>query len=117
MIDTATRTVVATVTVGEGPLGIGVDPQDKNVYVADWYTHRIYVIDTASLKVKKEFRVGRSPSGIAFNRDGSRAYISRSEHQQSRGQYGFRDRYAQLQTDRAGASGQGAVRRDRIARR
>ena len=36
MINTATRTVTATIPVGDGPYGVAVDPATETAYVANY---------------------------------------------------------------------------------
>ena len=57
VIDTATKTVVATVGVGMGPIGIAVTPDGTHVYVAN-ASSNVSVIATATNTV-----VGGSPRG------------------------------------------------------
>ena len=45
VLDAITRTVVNKITVGKGPLGIVCSATGKRVYVADWYTHKVSIID------------------------------------------------------------------------
>jgi YVTN family beta-propeller protein len=77
--------VMATVEVGRGPLGVAIRPDRKEVYVTNFGTDRpalgevgntISVIRTASNKVIATITVGKLPSGIAFTPDGSRAYVT-----------------------------------------
>ena len=48
VIDTATNTVTATVSVGNNPWGIAVNPNGKKVYVANRGSNNVSVIDTAT---------------------------------------------------------------------
>jgi YVTN family beta-propeller protein len=48
VIDTATKTVVATVGVGLGPDGIAVTPEGTHVYVANSSSGTVSVIATAT---------------------------------------------------------------------
>ena len=41
------------------------------VYVADWYTHKIAVVDATALVSVAEIPVGQSPSGLAVTPDGA----------------------------------------------
>ena len=31
--------------MGSGPVGVAVNPQTGRVYVADWYEHKLFVVD------------------------------------------------------------------------
>ena len=45
VVDAAARKVASRFKVGEAPLGIAAHPTNGRVYVADWYTHKISVVD------------------------------------------------------------------------
>lgn len=75
VIDTATNTVTATVTVGHGPYGVGVTPDGARVYVANQFSDTISVISTATNTVIATLAVGSRPFGVAVTPDGARVYI------------------------------------------
>jgi YVTN family beta-propeller protein len=64
VIDTATNAVTSTVLVGVNPEGIAVTPSDARVYVANYTSWTVSVIETASNTVIDTITVGRSP--VAF---------------------------------------------------
>jgi YVTN family beta-propeller protein len=70
VIDTATRTVVATVPVVAGPHGMGVTPDGRRVFVSGDSASGVSVIDTANDRVIQTIEVGRSPHGVAMTPDG-----------------------------------------------
>jgi YVTN family beta-propeller protein len=76
VIDTATDTVIATVNVGEQPVGVAVNPQGTRVYVANLDNHNISVIDTAINTVIATVNVGNTPSGVAVNPQGTKVYVT-----------------------------------------
>jgi YVTN family beta-propeller protein len=57
VIETATNTVVATVSVGANPFGVAVTPDGTRVYVAHRSSNNVSVIDTASNTVVATKRV------------------------------------------------------------
>jgi YVTN family beta-propeller protein len=76
VIDTATNTVVATVTVGTGPFGVAVTPDGKHAYVTNG-GGTVSVIDTASnTVVGTPIPVGSFPDGVAVTPDGKHAYVT-----------------------------------------
>ncbi len=75
VIDTATNTVVATVTVGVSPFGIAVNPGGARAYVTNAASDNVSVIDTANFTVVATVAVGTNPEGIAVNPAGTRAYV------------------------------------------
>jgi YVTN family beta-propeller protein len=79
VIDTATNTVVATITVGSGPYGVAVNPAGTRVYVANRLDSTVSVIDTATNTViGSPIPVGAFPVGVAVNPAGTRVYVANS---------------------------------------
>ena len=70
VIDTTSRTVVRRIVLGGEPLGITTSATGL-VYVADWISNRVLVVDPVAGRVRNEITVGRSPSGLAIVPDGS----------------------------------------------
>ena len=64
VIDTATNTVSATVTVGSGPVGVAVSPNGLKVYVANWGSNTVSVINTATNAVTTTVGVGDAPGAF-----------------------------------------------------
>jgi len=78
VIDTATNTVTATVTVGTNPYGVSVNPAGTRVYVTNGGTNNVSVIDTATNTVTATVAVGSSPRGVSVNPAGTRVYVANS---------------------------------------
>src|SRR5512143_3743552 len=68
-------TVVATITVGSGPTGVGVNPTTNRIYVANHYFDNVSVIDGASNVVITTVSVGSSPDGVGVNPTTNRIYV------------------------------------------
>ena len=66
VIDTATNTVVATVTVGGGPFGVAITPDGVFAYVANFGSGTVSVIGTATNTVVATVPVGGGPFGVAI---------------------------------------------------
>jgi YVTN family beta-propeller protein len=64
VINAATNTVTATISVGTGPLGVALTPDGSKVYIANIGDNNVSVIDTASKTVTATIPVGSNP--IAF---------------------------------------------------
>jgi YVTN family beta-propeller protein len=64
VIATATNAVSATISVGNGPVGVAFTPDGSKAYVANQFDHTVSVIATASNTVVATIEVGTSP--IAF---------------------------------------------------
>ena len=98
-VDIVTKSVTRRIKIGDGPLGVAANPPKWEVYVADWYAHKISVISafpfafvtdpqpqhkivaddvpmtgelhlTRELQPIAEIPVGQSPSGLAVTPDG-----------------------------------------------
>jgi YVTN family beta-propeller protein len=69
VIDTATNTVVATITVGAGPRGIAITPDGVTVYVTNQEANTVTPIDTATNTAGTPIPVGANPRGIAIGPD------------------------------------------------
>jgi YVTN family beta-propeller protein len=76
VIDTAGNTIVATVPVGSGPIGVAVNPGGTRVYVANLTSNSISVIDTATNAVTATVTLGGSPLAVAVNPSGTRVYVT-----------------------------------------
>lgn len=61
VFDIASRAPLATVEVGEYPEGIDANRDGTRVYVANWMSDTLSVIDTETLAVVAEFPVGSGP--------------------------------------------------------
>lgn len=66
VIDTATRTVVATIPVAAGPHGMTITPDGRWLYVSSDGSSVVSVIDTSTDHVTKTIEVGKSPHGVAL---------------------------------------------------
>jgi len=75
VINTATNTVTATVSVGVNPVGVAITPDGTRAYVANLAAGSVSVIDTATNTVIGTVTVGLAPRGIAITPDGTRAYV------------------------------------------
>jgi YVTN family beta-propeller protein len=69
VIDTRTNTVIASVTVANGPQGIAVSPNGRRAYVAA-ISGFVSVIDTRINAVVATIDVGTQPQGVAVSRNG-----------------------------------------------
>lgn len=80
-MNTATGSLVRRYSVGDNPRGIAVDASGKHVYVANFASASLSVIDTTTQMVTD---VGLSPNtsafanplGVALNLAGTRAYVT-----------------------------------------
>jgi YVTN family beta-propeller protein len=78
VIDTSFNTVVATVTVGGGPIGVAITPSGEFAYVSNAVDGNVSVIDTSSNTVVATVTVGGGPIGVAITPSGELAYVVNS---------------------------------------
>lgn len=76
VIDTATDTVIATITVGDAPNGVAITANGTRVYVANLGSDTVSVIDTAINTVIDTVPVGNGPISVAIIPNGTSAYIT-----------------------------------------
>lgn len=70
---------ITQISVGKGPEGIGISPDDREVWVSHRRDGALSIIDTATDKVKETIKVGRSPIRVKFTPDGKRVLVSDAE--------------------------------------
>ncbi len=63
-------------TVGANPAGVVVNPAGTRVYVTNYSSNSVSVLDTASNAVTATVAVGTHPVGVAVDPTGTRAYVA-----------------------------------------
>ncbi|MDD4250280.1 MAG: beta-propeller fold lactonase family protein, partial [Methanosarcina sp.] len=76
VIDMATKTITATIPVGDGPSGVAVSPAGTKVYVTNSGNNTVSVINTADNTVTSTVNVGNDPYGVAVSPDGTMVYVT-----------------------------------------
>ena len=76
VINTATNTLVTTVTVGSNPYGVSVSPDGGRVYITNNFSNDVSVINTVTNAVVATVAVGSRPYGISVSPDGSKVYVA-----------------------------------------
>ena len=78
VIEIATNTVIATIPVGNNPIGVSVSPDGSRAYVTNRVTTggSVSVIETISNTVIATIDVGLSPTGLIVSPDGARVYVA-----------------------------------------
>ena len=96
VIDTATNTVGATVTVGTAPYGVAITPDGTSAYVTNDGSNTVSVIDTATNTVSATVTVGTLPTGWPSPPTGPRPtwriHFGHRERHRHRHQHGQRHR-------------------------
>jgi YVTN family beta-propeller protein len=71
------NTVIATIAVGSGPYGgIAVSPEGDFVYVSNYGSDSVSVIDTSSHDVVDTITVGDGPIALSMTSDGAFVYVN-----------------------------------------
>jgi YVTN family beta-propeller protein len=76
VIDGATNTISATITVGAYPNGVVVNPSTNTIYVANSGAGTVSVINGSTNTVSATIPIGVNPFGIAVNPSTNRAYAA-----------------------------------------
>ena len=88
VVDTATLTVLSTVSAGLAPVSVVSSPDGTQVHVVSELSGQVSSIDTATLSVDT-VTIGDLPYSIAITPDGSRAYVGIVAHIVQSGQVTF----------------------------
>ena len=62
--------------VGSNPIAVAVSPDGTKVYVTNYESNNVSVIDTATNTVISTVDVGARPGGIAVSPDGTKVYVT-----------------------------------------
>ena len=73
--DTLKSEIIKRIKVGVIPKILRPSPDGRYVFVSNWNSHSISVIDSDSFRVLKEIKVGWVPRGVAFTIDSRYAYV------------------------------------------
>jgi YVTN family beta-propeller protein len=68
IIDTATKTVRATVKIGKGPGFPSFSPDSTRLYVMESGMSDVVVIDLAAMNVASRYKIGTDPFGGGIRR-------------------------------------------------
>lgn len=64
-IDLESKTVVTTITAGEGPHGVAISKDGSEVYITNLVSGDISIIDTKTDQVIKTIEIGEAPNGVS----------------------------------------------------
>lgn len=82
VIDTATNSVSATVTVGDQPLGAAISPDGSTVYVTNFTDSTVSIVNTTTNSVTATIGLdfggtnGNGPDGVTASPDGKFVYVA-----------------------------------------
>jgi YVTN family beta-propeller protein len=71
--------VIASIPVGDYPVRAVITANGAEVYVSNYGSNTVSVIDTTTNKVSRTLQVGLQPSGLAMTPDGSRVYVGQND--------------------------------------
>ena len=77
-INTANVTISATVTLSASPSGMAVSAAGDRLFVSQFGTDEVLVLDTITRNVVSQISVGDGPSGLAVTPDGRFLYVANS---------------------------------------
>ncbi|HXG65274.1 MAG TPA: beta-propeller fold lactonase family protein [Blastocatellia bacterium] len=70
---------IAQIAVGQGPEGIDLSPDGRELWVAHRNDGKLSIIDTATDKIKEVITAGRFPIRVKFTPDGRRVLVSNAQ--------------------------------------
>jgi YVTN family beta-propeller protein len=79
VMDTSTNNVVATVSVGNNPVGLAVTPDGTAVYVANSGDNTVSVINSATNTVVATVPVGNQPYAVSVTQDGTSVDVANGD--------------------------------------
>jgi len=81
VVDLAANQTIATIPVGQSPIGVAISPDGAKVYITNQQSSTISVINTATNTVQTTFvtPIGTKPTGIVVTPDNSKIYVA--DHQ------------------------------------
>lgn len=68
--------VISNLSVGRGPTGLAFDSQTNQLYVANYHSNNVSVINVTSNKVSGSVDVGSSPWGAIFDKVNGEVYVT-----------------------------------------
>ena len=69
-------TIVDTIPVGQGPIALAFNPDNDNMYVADFNSGNIAVIDSSNNTIVDSIAVGQGPVALEYNPDNHNMYVA-----------------------------------------
>lgn len=77
VVDTDTRATVASIPVGESPVGAVLSPDGRRLYVSNYGGNSVSVVDTATnAVVGAPIPVGRNPQSMVISPSGTTLYVA-----------------------------------------
>lgn len=77
--DTVDRSLITHITVGQDPRGIAATPDDNFVYVANYGSNTVSVIDRSTNEEINLIPVGNGPTGVDITPDSAFVYVTNAD--------------------------------------
>ena len=69
-------TIVNTIPVGQGPIALAFNPENDNMYVADFNSGNVAVIDSSDNTIVETIAVGQGPVALEYNSANENMYVA-----------------------------------------
>ncbi len=76
ILDTGTRTFVASIATGSAPRGLALHPNGLRLYVAEFLQSTVAIVDVATRAIVSRVAVGSHPSELVLNPNGTLLFVS-----------------------------------------
>jgi YVTN family beta-propeller protein len=76
VVDTTSRTVVASIPAEQYPYAMAISPNGRQLYMPNHDADLVSVVDTATNTVVNKIKVKPNPHDVTFSVDGRRAYVA-----------------------------------------
>jgi DNA-binding beta-propeller fold protein YncE len=75
IVDVASRTIVDSLVVQNGPAMMTFVPKQNQLAVSCFYTDRVLFVDLATKKIERTIDVDSNPTSLEFSRDGKTLFV------------------------------------------
>ncbi len=75
-IDTASGSILRTITLDADPYTIITKSDGKKIFVSLWGGAKVLEIDSETLKITRTLNVGEHPNAMRFSKDGNRVFVA-----------------------------------------
>ena len=76
VVDTAAKSVIGRVAVGDKPRGIAMNPDGSRVWVTNSWSDTVTEVDTGAMKALRTLPAGFEPTGIALDAKRNALYVA-----------------------------------------
>jgi YVTN family beta-propeller protein len=69
-------TIVDTIPVGQGPIALAFNPENENMYVADFNSGNVLILDSSDNSIVETIAVGQGPVALEYNPANENMYVA-----------------------------------------